>query len=153
MENIPQQITTLTLNRRKQMMEAGIPINIYVNGYLAYQLKNGESKTIKIFTGDEIQLQAAMMKNKTGILLVSRKEREENFYEISHIISNSIYLSGVILAILSTILVFATNQIGFMTLVAPPAFFLLYYKFIKKDKYLKILSVPKEETKLKPSEN
>ncbi len=145
--------TQLTLSRKKQFMEGHEPINILVNGYLACQLKNGETTTIEIFTHDTIMLQAELMRNKTIAIQVDEVERDENIFEVSHVISNIIYFIGVALAILSTILIFSTGHVAYMALVTPPAAFLLYFKFIKKDKYLRLTKIKKQKMQNQPSEN
>ncbi|HLR37262.1 MAG TPA: hypothetical protein VK084_04395 [Chitinophagaceae bacterium] len=153
MLNDHSEATKLTLSRKKQYMEANEPVNILVNGYLACQLKSGESKTINVFTHDSIMIQASLMRNKTPALEIDDIERDENSVQVSHIISNPIYFAGVALAILSTILIFSTGHVAYMTLVTPPAAIFLYFKFIKKDKYLKISKIKKQKTYYQPSEN
>lgn len=145
--------TQLTLSRKRQFMEANIPIDILVNGYLACQLKNGETKTINIFTHETVLLQADMMRNKTKATEVMETDREAHIYEISHIISNPVYIIGVALAIVSTLLIFTTGHVAYMALVTPPAAMLLYFKFIRKDCYLKISKIRKQEDLYQPTAN
>src|SRR5690625_3635961 len=145
--------TRLTLYRKRQFMEANIPVNILVNGFLACQLKNGETKTINVYTHDIILLQADLMNNKTQAIEVNEEERAENLFKISHVISNPVYIIGVLLAILSTVLIFSTGHIAFMALASPPAFLFLYFKFIKKDRYLSISMIKKQEMMYKSSKN
>ncbi len=132
------KLTHLTIKRKRQLMEANIPIDILVNGFLAGQLKSGETKTIKVYTHGVISLEARLMMNKTKALMVSEEERENSIYEISHVISNVVYLIGIALAIVSTILVLTTGHPGYMVLVTPPAALFAYFKFLKKDRYLRI---------------
>ncbi len=145
--------TKLTLSRKRQFMEANVPVDILVNGYLACQLKNGETKTINVYTHDIILLQADLMRNKTPVTEVNETDRAQNVYEVSHVISNPVYIAGVVLAIVSTILIFTTGHPAYMGLVAPPAALLLYFKFIKKDRYLKISKLRKQDSLYQPSEN
>lgn len=146
-------LTRLTLSRKRQFMEANIPIDILVNGFLACQLKNGETQTIHVYTNDTILLQADLMRNKTKAMEVDENDRADFVYEVSHVISNPVYIAGVALAVISTILIFATGHIAYMALVSPPAAMLLYFKFIKKDRYLKISKMRKQESQYQPSEN
>ena len=142
--------TQLTLRRKRQFMEANMPVDILVNGHLACQLKNGETQTVNIYTTDPIQLQADLMRSKTGATAVSAAERAQYIYEISHVISNPVYCIGVLLAIASSVLIITTGHLAWMALVAPPAGMLLYFKFIRRERYLRINKIPDPQPNTPP---
>lgn len=133
-----KELTRLIIKRKRQLMEANVPVDILVNGYLAAQLKNGETKEVHVYTHDIILLEARLMMNKTEAFTISEEERGRNIYEVSHVISNPMYIVGILLAIVSTIMVLTTGHPGYMVIVAPPAALFAYLKFVKKSRYLRI---------------
>jgi hypothetical protein len=136
-------VSEITVKRKSQFMDSSTSMDILVNGYLAQTLKNGETKTIGLSTNGDIQLQAHLMVNKTPPVLLSEADRKEYIFLVEHVISNTIFFIGLGLAAISTILVIYTQQLIYILIAMPPAFFHLYYRYFKKDRYLRIRKVKK----------
>lgn len=136
-------VSEITVKRKSQFMDSSTSLDILINGYLAQRLKNGETKTIPLSTHDDIQLQAHLMMNKTPPVLLSEEDRNDHIFLVEHVISNTIFFIGLGLAAISTILLLYTQQPIYILIAMPPAFFHLYYRYIKKDRYLKIRKVKK----------
>lgn len=136
-------VSQITVQRKAQFMDSSSPMDIFINGYLAEQLENGETKNIRLSTHDEIRLQAGLMANKTVPMLLTEAEREDHIFLIEHVISNTIFFIGLGLAALSTILLLYTQKPAYILIAMPLGLFHLYYRYIKKDRYLRIRKVKK----------
>lgn len=125
-------------------MDSNVPMDILINGFLAQRLKNGETKTIKLTNDNQpIELRVHLMMNKLPPMIVTPEEMENNIFQIENVVSNTAFIIGIALAIISTILVLRTNQLIYMLIVAPPALYHLYFKWYRKDRYLSVRKIAK----------
>ncbi|HEX5555349.1 MAG TPA: hypothetical protein VFX43_19070 [Chitinophagaceae bacterium] len=137
----------ITVTRKSQLMESHEPMQIIINGYQAGLLKNGETATYPIY-GEQAQLQAYLAMNKTPVVHISAAEASEKSFLVESSMTNTLFITGTILVIISAILVLRTEQLLYMLIAAPPALYHVYMRFIKKDKYLLIREMEIADVKL-----
>jgi hypothetical protein len=125
----------ITVTRKSQLMDSYEPMEILINGYQAGILKNGETATYRVY-GEAAQLQARMAMNRTAPCHVTAGEAEASSFLVESTMTNTIFIIGTILVVISTILVLFTERLSYMLIAAPPALYHLYLRFLRRDTYL-----------------
>lgn len=130
----------VTVTRKSQLMEKSIPMQIMINGYNAGVLQNGQTETYQV-VGSQAQIQAFLSMSKTRPLLIQAADGDGRSYLVESNMNNIVYITGFVLVIISTILLFATYNLWYMLIAVPPALYHLYIRFIRRDTYLVIREI------------
>lgn len=138
---------TITVTRRSQLMDRTLPMDVVINGHRAGFLKNGQTETFYIpGHAQRAQLQAFLSMNKTTPIDIDPTDADTKEFIVQSTMTDSVFIIGTVLVIISTVLSLFTEQWLYMLIAAPPALYHLYLRFVLKDKYLTIREIERKAT-------
>jgi|GEM_PF-3390172 len=140
---VSNDVMSITVTRKSQLMDKQMPMDILINGYRAGQLKSGETSTFQVPGGQAI-LQAVLALNKSRPLYLDASGKTSPDLMIESRMSNLMFFIGTAMVLLSTFLLIYTNEMLYMLIAVPPALYNLYLRFLQKDNYLIIKEVKKK---------